>query len=52
MRPCVRAHERHAAASLANFIHGELAEAAQGATPPVLNPATGQEIARTGRQGR
>jgi len=35
-----------ATAPLRNFIDGELVEAAEGATTPVLNPATGQEIAQ------
>src|SRR3954452_18696060 len=35
-----------ATVSLRNFIDGEFAEAAQGGTTSVLNPATGQEIAQ------
>jgi betaine-aldehyde dehydrogenase len=31
---------------LRNFIDGEFAEAAEGATTPILNPATGEEIGR------
>ena len=43
---------------LQNFIDGELVDAAEGATEPVLNPATGEEIAqapasrRAGRRPR
>jgi betaine-aldehyde dehydrogenase len=33
-----------ATAPLRNFIDGEFADAAEGATTPVLNPSTGQEI--------
>jgi betaine-aldehyde dehydrogenase len=33
-------------APLRNFIDGEFAEAAEGGTTPVLNPATGEEIAQ------
>jgi betaine-aldehyde dehydrogenase len=33
-------------APLRNFIDGEFVEAAEGATTPVLNPATGEEIAQ------
>jgi betaine-aldehyde dehydrogenase len=35
-----------ATAPLRNFIDGEFAEAAEGGTTPVLNPATGEEIAQ------
>jgi betaine-aldehyde dehydrogenase len=36
---------------LQNFIDGELVDAAEGATEPVLNPATGQEIAQAPASG-
>jgi betaine-aldehyde dehydrogenase len=35
-----------ATAPLRNFIDGEFTDAAEGATTPVLNPATGEEIGR------
>jgi betaine-aldehyde dehydrogenase len=36
---------------LQNFIDGELVDAAEGATEPVLNPATGQEIGQAPASG-
>jgi betaine-aldehyde dehydrogenase len=36
---------------LQNFIDGELVDAAEGATEPVLNPATGQELAQAPASG-
>src|SRR3954471_13187693 len=36
---------------LQNFIDGELVDAAEGATEPVLNPATGQEIGQAAASG-
>jgi betaine-aldehyde dehydrogenase len=41
-----------ATAPLRNFIDGELVDAADGATTPVINPATGQEIARAPESGQ
>src|SRR3954454_18589883 len=35
-----------ATAPLRNFIDGEFIEAAEGGTTPVLNPATGEQIAQ------
>jgi betaine-aldehyde dehydrogenase len=37
---------------LLNFINGEFVPAADGATEPVINPATGEEIARAASSGR
>jgi len=41
-----------AARDLQNFIEGEFVAAADGATDPVLNPATGEEIARAASSTR
>ncbi len=37
---------------LLNFINGEFVPAADGATEPVINPATGEEIAQAASSGR
>ena len=37
---------------LHNFINGEFVPAADGATEPVINPATGSEYARAASSGR
>src|SRR4051795_3226228 len=41
-----------AAPTLKNFIDGELVDAADGATESVVNPATGEELAREPMSGR
>ncbi len=40
-----------ATTELQNFINGEFVPAADGATEPVINPATGEEIARAASSG-
>src|SRR5436190_23930931 len=40
-----------ASASLQNFVNGELVDAASGSPIPVLNPATGEEIAQAPDSG-
>src|SRR3954468_10281506 len=42
----VRFMSATASTTLQNFVDGELVDAASGATTPVLNPATGEEIAQ------
>src|SRR3954451_19959082 len=41
-----------AAPTLKNFIDGELVDAADGATESVVNPATGEELAREAMSGK